>query len=96
MNHFIRKCTCGTVIAQCRCPAVDKVVEIVRDGCGNCRPKELDTEFTEEVVCPHCGYVHTDSWEFPDEANKNCGECGKRFSFIRHTTVAYSSHKEEL
>lgn len=28
-EHFIRQCECGRVLAQCRCPAPDKRVDIV-------------------------------------------------------------------
>lgn len=30
MSHFIRKCECGAVLAQCRCMSLDKKVEYVR------------------------------------------------------------------
>jgi hypothetical protein len=25
---------------------------------------DIDHEFTEDIVCPHCGHVHGDSWEW--------------------------------
>lgn len=35
-QHFITKCTCGTILAQCRCPSRDKAVTIIDRGCGTC------------------------------------------------------------
>ena len=43
-GHFIKKCSCGNIIAQCRCPDLNKPVEIVERGCEECQrfapPKE--------------------------------------------------------
>lgn len=38
-THFIKKCSCGTVIAQCRCMSKDKTIEIVKNGCEKCIAK---------------------------------------------------------
>lgn len=59
-------------------------------------PTEIDHEYTEEIVCPYCGEVHEDSWDFADsDSDFECWSCLKRFSFTRHTIVAYSSWKNE-
>ena len=52
---------------------------------------EINHEYTDEVVCPHCGYEHTDSWDRPDSDEDECGECGKPFQYSRSTTVKYST-----
>jgi hypothetical protein len=39
-GHFIKKCSCGKVIAQCRCPDKNKQVIILKDGCVQCRIKK--------------------------------------------------------
>ena len=36
MDHFLTKCSCGAVIAQCRCPG-PKATTIVPHGCGACK-----------------------------------------------------------
>jgi len=38
MKHFVKKCNiCGTIVAQCRCPSNDKVIEYVH--CDSCLKK---------------------------------------------------------
>lgn len=59
---------------------------------------EIDHEYTDEIVCPHCGYVHSDSWEWADGeegvfAGYECHSCDAPFSFSRHVTIAYSTEK---
>lgn len=51
-----------------------------------------DTQFTPEIVCPHCGYVHSDSWEW-SEGESECGDCGQKFEVVRHVDVTYSTSK---
>jgi hypothetical protein len=43
MDHEIVKCSCGRVLAQCRCFAKDKPVRIVENGCVDCCVRALDT-----------------------------------------------------
>lgn len=38
-EHFIQVCSCGEVIAQCRCPG-DKAREVVQEGCPQCVAKK--------------------------------------------------------
>lgn len=54
---------------------------------------EIDHEYTNEIVCPHCGYEYTDSWEMQD-GKRNCCECDKPFSVDRDVSVTYSTRKE--
>lgn len=59
---------------------------------------EIDCQFTREIVCPYCGHVHRDSWEFGgggEDGDDECGECGKMFSWSRTITVTYSTEKME-
>lgn len=37
MSHFTTKCSCGTVISQCRCFSKDKIETIVPNGCEKCK-----------------------------------------------------------
>ncbi len=79
----------------------------VRFGAFQCRPCEkaqrkseikkrvsagFDHEYTDEVVCPHCGYVHGDSWEMRD-GETDCPDCEKSFTMERNVSVTYSTEK---
>ena len=54
----------------------------------------IDHHCTEEIVCPYCGCIHTDSCEYPDEdMHCECISCGKRFYYSRDVEITYTSHK---
>lgn len=57
--------------------------------------KEIDCDWTDEVVCPYCGTEFLDSWEYEDEGEEYCEECNKEFAFQRNVIVGYSSQKME-
>ena len=40
-EHYIKKCSCGAIIEQCRCMSKDKKVIIVEDGCVDCQTLRL-------------------------------------------------------
>ena len=40
-DHFITKCSCGKVIAQCRCMDCNKTVKTIVDGCDECKHKPV-------------------------------------------------------
>jgi hypothetical protein len=54
----------------------------------------FEHEYTYEVVCPHCGYTHSDSWEM-HEGEADCPDCEKSFSISRDVNVTYSTKKLE-
>jgi hypothetical protein len=58
---------------------------------------KIDHEFTREIVCPYCGYVHSESYEFgsggEEEGKDECGSCGKEFNWSRMISVDYSTSK---
>lgn len=56
--------------------------------------KRFDHEYSDEVICPHCGYEHGDSWEM-GEGDNECSECEKPFSMSRNVSVTYSTEKLE-
>jgi len=57
--------------------------------------EEFDTEYTDEMVCPHCGHEQMDSWEHhDDDGATECGECGEEFDYSRHVSVSYSTSKQ--
>ncbi len=58
--------------------------------------KEIDTEYTDEVVCPYCGAEQGESWELADNNDDyDCNECGKVFGYERDIEVTYRSWKKE-
>ena len=58
---------------------------------------EKDTENTDFIVCPHCGYEDRDSWDVDFNNNETtyieCGDCGKEMFVERCVSVTYSSYK---
>lgn len=51
-----------------------------------------DKYYEDEITCPYCGYVHSDSYEYSDsDDNHKCGQCGGIFSYERNVEVTYSS-----
>ena len=57
--------------------------------------EEIDHEFTSEIVCPHCGYEFSDSWESPNSGEMICCECDSEFTFEREVEITYSTTKKE-
>lgn len=49
--HEIIKCSCGAVISQCRCPAPDKKVTTIENGCEDCKkqPPTLGIHVSETI-----------------------------------------------
>ena len=56
---------------------------------------EFDTEYTKDIVCPHCGAEDGDSWESNDcDGNtQQCGSCDNDFVLAVHHEVTYSTSK---
>lgn len=58
---------------------------------------DIDHEYTDEIVCPWCGYKFEDSWEFScddeDLGLIDCYECDKQFYASRNIRVTYSTEK---
>lgn len=65
--------------------------DVVRDG------ESYGEEF---IVCPWCGYVDNDSWEWQPERHgpegdgtTECGECAREFHVSRSISVSYSTRR---
>ena len=57
---------------------------------------ELDHSSTQEIVCPYCGYVFSDSWEELEYANSGileCPDCGKHFNCEKYVDVTYTTSR---
>ena len=51
-----------------------------------------DKYYEDEITCPYCGHVHSDSYEYSDsEDEQECRQCGGVFSYERYVEVTYSS-----
>lgn len=63
--------------------------------------EQIDCWRTDEVVCPYCGFEHTDSWEwFSGAANYNskkieCEDCNRKFEAEADQRTYYSTSKIE-
>lgn len=55
--------------------------------------KEVEHEYTNEVVCPHCGEELMDSWELYEEGEYQCDECGEEYHYERNIIVTYTTRK---
>ena len=69
---------------------MEKELEVVDEFFA---PK-FQCEYQDEIICPHCGYKHSDSWEMaPDDecGTATCSDCGKDFSITVNRSVSYSS-----
>ena len=85
---------CGTRVAQL-CFFTDGLL------CRDCKGKRIvkaiaefkgDTDCTDDVICPWCGYKHGDSWEF-EEGEQECSDCGRQFELTRSVEISYSTTK---
>ena len=58
-----------------------------------------DTELTDFIVCPHCGYVDKDSWEIDfgpgldGDTHVVCDKCEEVFFVSRIVDIKYTSQK---
>lgn len=73
-QHFITKCSCGAVIAQCGCPSREKVETVIERGCALChnataklrKQVEVNNEYSWHIT-DHLGNTAKLSradWEF--------------------------------
>lgn len=50
----------------------------------------FDHEYTDEVVCPNCGYEFGDSWEM-DDGTHDCPDCEQKFHLEKCVSVTYTT-----
>lgn len=59
----------------------------------------MDTDMTDQPVCPHCGYVERDAWEIDfgpgmdGDTVHTCARCGEDYDLYRTVFVNYTSAK---
>ena len=52
---------------------------------------EYDYFKTDEIVCPYCGNIKSDSWEIIESGDVECDECEKHFYVEIEETRTYTS-----
>ena len=59
----------------------------------------IDTEATNNPVCPHCGREELDAWELDfqgdDMIEHECGRCGELYMIRRSVSVCYFTTKKK-
>jgi hypothetical protein len=59
----------------------------------------FDTERRDYPVCPHCGYIHKDVWEWDfgpgveGQWSGWCDSCGEEMSVTKSVTISYTARK---
>jgi len=83
----------GVCIGSFRCSACTEQAKL--DGIKERKEAGFSHDFTDEVVCPHCGAEWGDSWELSEsDENMHCEECDQSFSMERHVDVTYVTVKK--
>ena len=72
----------GVLCDPCHTVRVDKRIAKFK---GN-------TSYTSEVICPHCGYQHRDSWEM-SEGEQECPDCERKYEISKYVEVSYTTTK---
>jgi transposase-like protein len=58
----------------------------------------IDHDYTDSIVCPHCGAEHEDCgdwpWDSAEQCRTDCETCGKDFTVTRDFSISYSTKKE--
>lgn len=101
-------CTCGKTRTECADLGLTFWSEPSqkRHICDNCREVEIelqiqefqasdpDTQGTDLITCPHCGYEDIDSWEHDEGSDSlSCGNCSMEFAMERNIEITYSTKK---
>lgn len=47
----------------------------------------------DDIVCPYCGYVFLESYEYIDDYIVDCINCGRRFVLESEESVTYTTAK---
>ena len=58
---------------------------------------EIDHEYTDNMICPHCGAEDVDSWEYLSGEEQlgyvECGDCGRTYNAERNISITYSTYE---
>ena len=54
----------------------------------------IETQDTDEIICPHCGYRYSDSYELDEDGGEIvCDHCDREFHYERAISVSYSTRR---
>lgn len=57
---------------------------------------EFDHTLTEEIVCPYCGEIESDSWEYNgDDGEIECSNCEQTYAYTRVVDISYTTVPKE-
>lgn len=51
----------------------------------------IDHGDTQEIICPACGWIDTDSWESHDGEEAECPDCNSTFRVNINESVTYTT-----
>lgn len=58
--------------------------------------KKIKCKYTDEIVCPYCGEVFTNSWDYDeDEDDFICDQCDREFYYTTNQKITYSTFKKK-
>lgn len=52
-----------------------------------------DTSYGDDIVCPYCGCVYEDTYEWNDSGEYTCDDCVNNFSYSKDISISYSTEK---
>ena len=53
----------------------------------------METENTDNPICPYCGYEDMNYFEYNEEGDYYCNSCGKKFHLTFWTEVNFTTSK---
>ena len=56
----------------------------------------IEHEYTQEPICPHCGKQDVNAWELEfdgldGDCEDSCGYCGGDYTVHRHVSIHYTT-----
>lgn len=66
--------------------------QVKQEYIDNYEWNKLETSYTNEMICPYCGYENRDSFEYDDEeGDRECERCEREFEYSRAIEITYST-----
>lgn len=57
--------------------------------------EEEEVYSQDELKCPYCGFVYSDSWELYDSSDEEyCENCEREFEYERFVTETYIARRK--
>ena len=57
--------------------------------------EEIDSDWTNDLICPYCGHKIHDDGDLEEEGTELCSNCEQEFTYQVHYLVRYSSQKKQ-